>query len=580
MKTHLIILFTALLFTLTRGAPVVEDKSYYTDNDWSIVEKSLLPGNVISLYYSNTDLNNLLASYYTNFPDLIASLITIGQTFQGQNIYAVQLAMASSGSTVRSNTDIGSFTNSYSNRPAILFTGMHDGNDPISMTMVLYILKRFVYGYVKQDAEYLYLLKTRQIWLVPAVNRDAYDKITQGYSYIKNMDVGSASCSPATLNGVNLRLNYQLYPGKTTSHGVCDVLYEGASPFSEPETQAIKALTGKVSFKIALNFFARNNTVLVPLNYLSQSDVTSAASASLYTNSVDKDIFSEIFNKAGLTLGTTYGNNYGILGQAVQGEVSDYMYHYKNVYALTVELGYQGIANTVFPLSFTQNFQVLDYFYNMTLYSTHKLGLQVEWTQLYQLMETCLDQHLTFINCNKGDTTIKVYSAKFQLENYGFSAEESLNILISSTSQLEIVSYSVQDSYSQLFDFQDTNFVQSAFPSDGEVPAVISARTPKYISIIGLYNSAATSSGTVSLSVVGEYSFNNSQSYTVTLADYGGVKGFTKIVVDDAVKEDNIRRPSIILIIVYFVSLAVVFVLGMSVYGASKYSRQKAPKNL
>lgn len=577
-------LFIVLLLTLSKARD--EDKEtldfFQKSASWEEVEKTLFLGSV-NTYYSNDEINLLLTTYRTSMPQVVSGLVNIGKTIQGKDIYAVQLAVLSSGSgsTVPDTTivTIDSFTNRYSDRPAILFTGMHDGNDPISMSMVLYILKRFIYAYAQNDQEYLYLLKTRQIWFVPAINRDAYQQMEldkTAFSFIKNMNT-STSCSTATLNGVNLKLNYKPVNGSTPLHDKCNILYEGSSAFSEPETQAIQALTEKIDFDIAINFFARNNTVLVPLNYLSRSDVTNST---LYKNSEDKDIFSEIFKKSGLTLSTFYGNNYGKRSIAVQGEVSDYLYNYKNIYSLSVELGYKDIANTVFPLSPLQNLEVWRYFYNMTFYSIYKLGKQIEWIQLYQLFETCMDQHLSYLNC-KGDN-IKVYSAKFQLQNYGLSAEEIINILITSVTELEIINISVQDEYSTLYNFNDTKFVDYNLPSDKyQVQADIFPRTPKYISIIGLYKSAQeTPTGTITLSVVGELSYNNSQIFTAKLADYGGVKGFQKIVKDDEKQDDNIRQPSIILIIVYFVSLAVVFGLGLLVYGASKFSGPKTSKAL
>lgn len=47
--------------------------------------------------------------------------------------------------------------------------------------MALYLIKKIIYEVVNKNPEFLYLLETREIWIIPVVNVDSYKKIGDSY---------------------------------------------------------------------------------------------------------------------------------------------------------------------------------------------------------------------------------------------------------------------------------------------------------------------------------------------------------------------------------------------------------------
>lgn len=61
--------------------------------------------------------------------------------------------------------------------PRILLVGAHETDNLITTTMCLYIIKRILYEYVTEKHYMQYLLETREIYLIPILNVDSYQKI-------------------------------------------------------------------------------------------------------------------------------------------------------------------------------------------------------------------------------------------------------------------------------------------------------------------------------------------------------------------------------------------------------------------
>ena len=53
--------------------------------------------------------------------------------------------------------------------------------------MCIYIMNRFIYGYVNKDSAYTYLLENREVWFIPIINVDTYTYIETIYKTTNQM---------------------------------------------------------------------------------------------------------------------------------------------------------------------------------------------------------------------------------------------------------------------------------------------------------------------------------------------------------------------------------------------------------
>ncbi len=156
------------------------------------------------------------------FPDRVSRKFSIGQSVEGRDLWAIRL----SDNPNQYETD----------EPTIGFDALHHAREPMSAEALL----RFAYTLASQtDADTRRLLNSRNILLLPCVNPDGYEYNRRNYPdggglWRKNRrDNGDGSF------GVDLNRNYSWQWGRDARLPFSPI-YQGAAPFSEPETAAIR----------------------------------------------------------------------------------------------------------------------------------------------------------------------------------------------------------------------------------------------------------------------------------------------------------------------------------------------------
>jgi len=99
--------------------------------------------------------------------------------------------------------------------------------------------------------------------------------------------------------------------------------YRGPTPFSEPETQAIRDLAMAQSFKYAISFHSGTESIGYPWGYT-------------YDPTADDDIFREIAANLSTLVGAPYGQNSGLY--TMSGSWDDWMYGNRSTFAFTCEI--------------------------------------------------------------------------------------------------------------------------------------------------------------------------------------------------------------------------------------------------
>jgi hypothetical protein len=140
--------------------------------------------------------------------------------------------------------------------------GLHHARELITATFTMDVIATLTKGYAARDPEIVGLLDSREVWVMPVINPNGYDRAVNGQvDWRKN----TRRVSPAqTMFGVDINRNYgfehatsltaayraSLSEQARGSNGI-DIngsldenneTYPGAQPFSEVETQAVRGL--------------------------------------------------------------------------------------------------------------------------------------------------------------------------------------------------------------------------------------------------------------------------------------------------------------------------------------------------
>ncbi len=181
-------------------------------------------------------------------PELV-SLFSIGKTFEGRDMWALRLNSDAQGEAP-------------SARPGIVFMGEHHAREHLSVEVPLRLARRLVEE--RRRPEIARLLAGRDIYFIPMVNPDGAEFDIQGDRYHmhrKNMRPNADGS-----RGVDLNRNYAFrWAGGGSSSDPRDDTYHGTAPFSEPETQAVKAfIEARTNLTTLLSYHTFSELVLYP----------------------------------------------------------------------------------------------------------------------------------------------------------------------------------------------------------------------------------------------------------------------------------------------------------------------------
>lgn len=201
-------------------------------------------------FHDYSEVKAELARFEKENPE-IAKVHIVGTSLEGRDIMAIQI-----------NTSKDSLEMGKSNKPGAIFMGAHHAREHLSVEIPLmlvdYLLKN------KADVKISALLDSRDLWFIPLVNPDGseYDISKGRYeSWRKNRRPNGDGTY-----GVDLNRNYgyQWGTGGSSTNTNSDV-YMGPKPFSEPETQVVKAFVeNHLNAKVLLTFHTFSELILYP----------------------------------------------------------------------------------------------------------------------------------------------------------------------------------------------------------------------------------------------------------------------------------------------------------------------------
>lgn len=233
--------------------------------------------------------------------------------------------------------------------PEILYTSLIHAREPESLSQLIYFMWYILENYAT-DPNIKAMVDNTEMYFVPMINPDGYR-----FNQMTNPEGGGLWRKNRHINkdnyvGIDLNRNYGKYWGYDDTGSSFDPqsdVYRGTAPFSEVETQAMKALCLKHHFKLALNYHTYGNDIIYPWGHNGSNCVDSTQFRLIADRLVDLNKFT-----AGTTIET--------VGYYVNGDSDDWMYgdttQKPAILAMTPEVGefYDGFwpfQDRILPLS-------------------------------------------------------------------------------------------------------------------------------------------------------------------------------------------------------------------------------------
>ncbi len=196
----------------------------------------------------------------------IASEVLVGHTLEGREIRGLHIAVAAPGAA----------------RPALFINGCQHAREWATPPTCLWIAQRLIAGWQAGDPAIAEVLSTFDVYVVPVVNADGYVH-TWGPERLwrKNRrDNGDGTM------GVDLNRNWGfMWGGPGSSGTTSSETYRGPSPWSEPETQAMRDfILGRPELVAAIDFHSYSQLILWPYGFTATQ---LPANASVYEASTD-----------------------------------------------------------------------------------------------------------------------------------------------------------------------------------------------------------------------------------------------------------------------------------------------------
>lgn len=213
------------------------------------INAASIQGGINGNFHSYQETEQELASIEETYPD-IAKVHVIGTSLEERNISAIKIS-----------DQVGS----EENEGEILFLGCHHAREWISVEVPLMLAKLLTANY-STDPDIKALVDNSEIWIVPIVNPDGLEYSIYVYRYWRKNRRDNRDGT----YGVDLNRNYDFkwgFDNQGSSPDSISQVFRGQSPFSEPETQAIRELVAKHDFKAIVSYHNFSQVILYPWGY-------------------------------------------------------------------------------------------------------------------------------------------------------------------------------------------------------------------------------------------------------------------------------------------------------------------------
>lgn len=281
-------------------------------------------------FFTWDEMQDQLDSMLAHFPALISPKASIGSSHEGRPIHMVRISS-------NPNTDQG--------KPEVLYDALHHAREPESAMQMIFFMWYLLENY-GTDPLITYLLDERELFFVPCVNPDGYvhNQATNpagGGMWRKNR----RNNGDGTF-GVDLNRNYGHQWGiddSGSSPNPMSDTYRGPSPFSEPETQAMRDFIEGRSFVTKHSHHCRGHLLIHAWGW-GPAPCPDCEVLEAYAQRMTKDN------------GFIYGDTHGVLNYYANGSATDWSYAEHGVLGYvpetgTLEDGFWPMPGRIVPLA-------------------------------------------------------------------------------------------------------------------------------------------------------------------------------------------------------------------------------------
>jgi len=322
--------------------------------------------------------------------------------------------------------------------PQIFYNSLHHAREPNSLSQLIFYMWYLLENY-ESNSEVQYLVNESAMYFMPIINPDGYvfNEMTDpngGGFWRKNRFPNADGTF-----GVDLNRNYGYEWGSDdigSSPNPGSDIYRGSGPFSEPETQAVKALSEANHFQIAINTHTFGNLLIYPFG---NGDLTP-----------DNDLFVNLSSLMSIDNNFVFGTGVETLGVTVNGDSDDWMYgevETKNrIFSITPEIGnsFWPNSNEILNLNritLRQNLNAAHYL--------HNYGSVIDLEPNEIIQATAGDLNLSLIKSSFLDGTLSIRAVsntpELSFENESFG---SFNLVNGETQEIGII-YSLDENFAE-----------------------------------------------------------------------------------------------------------------------------------
>ena len=301
---------------LTLDILVPDLTSFYKERNRPAISRNFPLGSMQGNYTWN-ELNNRFDELLNLYSNIISERLVIGESVEGRDIWAFKIS---------DNPNIDE------NEPEVLYTSLIHSREPLSMMSLFYFAQKLAEGY-NADDELTYLVNNREMWFVPVVNPDGYvfnEEIEPFGGGMHRKNRKNTNCGNGTGRGIDLNRNFGYGWGADnigSSSDPCSEVYRGDSPFSEPETEAVRDFILNHDFKNVLHYHSYSNLYIHAFgdgSYPEEPDLTTHSEIGL-----------EMARHNGYYVGTGLDG----IGYTVNGDAVDWSYGDQGLIAYVPEVG-------------------------------------------------------------------------------------------------------------------------------------------------------------------------------------------------------------------------------------------------
>jgi len=201
----------------------------------------------IDQYHSEEEINAWFQTLATTYPDLV-SVMSVGDSFEKRPIQLIKIGKSTG-------------------QPKKVFwldAGIH-AREWVSTATALYIVNELLTKY-QSNSNYATLINTIDLWIAPSINPDGYEYTRNSNRLWRKTRSGPVRGCYGVDPNRNWNFKWNVVGASTDP---CSEIYDGPSPFSEVETQALSnfLLANKDIIKAYVSLHSYSELFMFPWSY-------------------------------------------------------------------------------------------------------------------------------------------------------------------------------------------------------------------------------------------------------------------------------------------------------------------------